>query len=73
MSYSETHNVCSVVVLVREVKHRELAVVFLRFLIICLCCFGFVVEKSDEFALAVIAYLDAPFIFMSIPAHSFIF
>ncbi len=59
--------------LLGEVKNGELAVVFFCGFIIRLCGFDFAVEGSDEFALAVIAYLDIPFLCSFLEAHSFIF
>ena len=42
-------------------------------LIVCLCGVYFAVEGADEFALAVIAYLGSPFLFLFLEAYSFIF
>jgi hypothetical protein len=41
--------------------------------VVCLCGVDFFFEISDEFVLAVIAYLDHPFLFLFLPTDSFVF
>ena len=59
--------------LLREIQHCKLLLILFCSFVVCFCGFDFVVEGSYEFALAGIAYLDSPFLFSFVPAHSFIF
>jgi len=56
-----------------EIKNCKFALVFFCGFVVCFCGFDFVVEGADEFALAVIVYLDFPFLCSFLEAHSFIF
>ena len=47
--------------------------VFLSGFIIRFCGLDFIVEKSNGFALAVIAYPDLPYLSVFVPGYSFVF
>jgi len=57
----------------RKVQDREIAVVLFGGLIVSFCGFDFIVEVSDCFAFAVIAYLDIPSLCVFVPYYTLVF